>query len=89
MDTVPTKLYLTRATGLDTELMRALGKAAELDSRDPREQAVVLMREALEHRGMLGARDVSHVTLVLSRERAEKLAAFLQAEARGARDARG
>lgn len=53
MDYVPVRMMLTRATGMDENLSRALSYVANQNGRGPREQAVILLREALQRMGVL------------------------------------
>lgn len=76
---VPTRLTLTRETGMDEKVMRALGESADRDNRDPRDQAVHLLRQALRMQGYLDG-DQRQVTLVLTEERAKRLQAWLVGE---------
>ena len=76
---VPSRIVLSRSDGLDRELILEISELARQDNRAPREMAVMLLREAVRSR-LRPEGDTAHLTLVLTQERARRLAEFLRQE---------
>lgn len=79
---VPSRVILSRADGLDRELILAINALAMQENRPRREMAVTLLREAVVNRGQLlpSEGDTAHFTLILTQERAKRMAEFLRQE---------